>query len=67
VKLGLKTLETIGVPPPYPKLGPYPLEDTFGYAVAIHMLEKSREKGKRGRDYQQFAKIRRLRAGYSGI
>lgn len=67
INLGLKTLETVGVEPPYPRLGPYPREDVFGYKIALQMLLKSLEPGARGRDYQQFATIRRLRSAYTGI
>jgi hypothetical protein len=47
-------------------LGPFPVEDNQGYAVAISMLLKSREPG-RYAEHQQFESIRKLRAGYSNI
>jgi hypothetical protein len=54
------------VPPSLPALGPHPLEDTFGYGVAIAMVWKSRGKGCYA-DYQQFETIRKLRAGYTNL
>jgi hypothetical protein len=62
----IKALQQVQVRPPYPPLGPFPTSDTMGYAVAIAMLLKSRERG-RYAEYQQFESIRKLRAGYSNV
>jgi hypothetical protein len=62
----IKILSQVSVPPPFPPLGPFPVDDRFGYAVAIAMVLKSREAG-RYADYQQYETIRKLRAGYSNI
>jgi len=66
-KLGMRILQDMGIPPPYPHMGPYPMEDTFGYTIAIQMLLKSLEPGNRGREYQQFVMIKKLRSAYSGV
>jgi hypothetical protein len=50
--------------PPYPPLGPFPVADNLGYAVAIAMLLKSCEPG-RYASYQQFEMIRKLSSGFS--
>jgi hypothetical protein len=42
------------------------LTDNFGYAVAIGMLIKSRDKG-RYSSHQQYETIRKLRAGYTNV
>lgn len=47
-------------------LGPFPVEDNFGYAVAIAMIQKLKEKG-RYEHYQQFESIWKLRAGFSNV
>jgi hypothetical protein len=60
-QIGLKSLEGVGVDPPYPRQGPYPREDVFRYRVALQMLFKSLEPGAWGQDYQQFSTIRQLR------
>jgi hypothetical protein len=52
------------VPPNLPALGPHPLQDTFGYGIAIAMILKSTDKG-RYAPYQQFETIRKLRAGFT--
>jgi hypothetical protein len=59
-------LAQVKMRPPYPMLGPFSMEDSQGYAVAVSMLLKSREPG-RYAEYQQFESIRKLRAAYSNI
>jgi hypothetical protein len=53
----IKTLQQVHVLPPFPPLGPFPVDDCFGYAVAITMILKSHEVG-RYADYQQYETIR---------
>jgi hypothetical protein len=65
-KQTIKVLQQVGVPPPFLPLGPYPVGDPFGYAIAIAMVLKSRELG-RYADYQQYETIRKLRASFSNI
>jgi hypothetical protein len=62
----IQALRQVQVPPPFPPLGPFPVEDTMGYVIAIAMLIKSREPG-RYATYQQFESIRKLRAGFSNV
>ncbi len=37
----IKLLKQVRMEPPYPLLGPFPVADNLGYAVAIAMLLKS--------------------------
>jgi hypothetical protein len=59
-------LAQVRVPPPFPPLGPFPVEDLMGYSMAIGMLIKSREPGQYA-NYQQFESIRKLRASFSNV
>ena len=60
----LNTWELVGIPPPMPDLGPFPLTDVQGVGVAISMLLRSLNPGKYG-DYTQFATIRKERSCFS--
>jgi hypothetical protein len=60
----IKQLQRVQLPPPFPPLGPLPVQDTFGYLVAIAMLLKSLEPG-RYATTKQYETIRKLRAGAS--
>jgi hypothetical protein len=66
IKQLLSCWSQVDVSPTLPAIGPYPLKDTFGYAVAIAMLIKSRDKG-RYADYQQYETIRKLRACFTNV
>ena len=66
VRQTVNLLKPLRIQPQYPQLGPFPLDDSLGYGVAIAMLLKSLEPG-RYDDYQQFATIRKLRAGYHNV
>jgi len=59
--------EKVGLPPSFPPLGPFPVGDSLGMSVAIAMLLKSLEPGRYSLRYQQFATVRKLRAGFSNI
>jgi hypothetical protein len=65
-KQTINLLSQVGVSPPYPPMGPYPVGDPFGYALAVAMLLKSREPG-RYAPYQQHATIQKLHAGFSNL
>ena len=67
IKLGLEALETTGVHPLYPRLGPLPIKDTMGYTVAVQMLEKLRAPGNKGQMYQQFHTIWQLQLAFLGV
>jgi hypothetical protein len=60
----LNLWQQLNVTPTLPIIGPHPVADTFGYAVAIAMVLKSRDKG-RYAAHQQYETIRKLRAGYT--
>ncbi len=66
IRQTVRLLEPLGRQPQYPRLGPFPVEDTLGYGVAVAMLLKSLEPG-RYDTHQQFATIRKLRAGYHNV
>jgi hypothetical protein len=66
VRQTVALLQPLGIQPQYRALGPFPLEDTLGYGVTVAMLLKSLESG-RYDTYQQFATIRKLRAGYHNV
>ena len=63
----VKLWEQVGLAPDLPALGPYPVEDSVGFRVAVSMLLKSLEPGRYNQDYQQYETIRKLRAGYSNL
>jgi hypothetical protein len=60
----LRQWSRLQLPPHFPPLGPHPLTDTFGYAVAIGMIFKSRDKG-RYAAHQQYETIRKLRSAFT--
>jgi hypothetical protein len=62
----IQLLGPVGLQPPFPPLGPFPVADTFGYSMAIAMLLKSRQPG-RYAAHQQFKTVHKLRAGYSNV
>jgi len=62
----VKLLNVVEVPPPFPALGPHPVQDTSGVSIAIAMLLKSLQPG-RYESYQQYETIRKLRAGFTNI
>ena len=61
------TCETLGIKPNLPKLGPFPYEDRFGFAVAFSMLTHSLQGGRHDKTYTQFATIRKQRATFSNL
>lgn len=64
LRRALKIGEELGMNPIFKDPGPMPLEDNWGYGVAITMVKASLEKGKYG-DYTQFDTIRSYRSVYS--
>ena len=56
-----------GCNPKLPPLGPFPIEDVFGFTVAFSMLIQSRNKGRHSVSYTQFATIRHQRSAYSNL
>ena len=59
LELGLKPVE---VP-----LGPWPVEDTQGFQIAIELLRASQRRGRNDRAYVQFDSIRKLRSAYANV
>jgi hypothetical protein len=59
--------QKVGLTPPFPPLGPFPVSDSLGMSVAVAMLLKSLEPGRYSPRYQQFETVRKLRAGFSNI
>ncbi len=62
----LQLLASLGVPPNLPRVGPYSLDDTFGYGIGVAMVLKSREPGCYAH-YQQYETIRKLRACFTNL
>jgi hypothetical protein len=63
----IRQWEKVGMTPQFPPLGPFPVRDSLGMAVAVAMLLKSLEPGRYNTTYQQFETVRKLRAGFSNI
>ena len=63
---GIELCVTVQIDPPYPLLGPFDIEDTQGYAVAIQMVLASLKKGKHA-DYLQWATIRQYRTALANV
>jgi hypothetical protein len=57
---------SIGIKDPFPRMGPYPLEDTFGMKAACVMLIKSLDTGKYSATVQ-FSTMRKMRSTFSNI
>jgi hypothetical protein len=66
VQQTIKALQQVHLTPPFPPLGPYSVKDSFGYAIAMAIIIKSRS-ARRYANYQQFESIRKLRAGFSNV
>jgi hypothetical protein len=54
------------MPPPFPPLGPFPVEDVLGYGAALVMLWDSLDQGQYA-DYKQFSTIRKLKSAISNV
>jgi len=63
---GVKLAQSMGIPPPYPDLGPFPDHDNFGYGVALQMVWDLLEPGVYA-DYKQFDTVQRLRSAFSSV
>jgi len=61
-----KLSQSMGIPPTYPDLGPFPDHDGFSYGVALQMVWDSLEPGVYA-DYKQFNTVRRLRSTFSSV
>ena len=61
------TCEASGFSPELPSLGPFPLEDCIGLAVAFSMIVQSSRPGRHSKLYTQFATIRKQRSAFSNL
>ena len=52
-------LEPVRIP-----LGPWPLEDSCGFQIALEILRASQKPGRYVADYTQFESIRKIRSAY---
>jgi hypothetical protein len=59
--------QKVGLTLQFPSLSPFPVCNSLGMGVAVAMLLKSLEPGRYSARYQQFATVRKLRAGFSNI
>ena len=50
----------------FPAMGPHPLEDTFGMAAAVAMLDRSLDPG-RYEEHVQFETFRKLRSAFTNL
>jgi hypothetical protein len=66
---GIKMCKAGGIKPEsaFPRLGPFPYADKFGYAVALMMVWESQGKGKHCDDYKQFDTIRKVKTFCSNL
>ena len=60
-RIGESHFGLVSVTPP---LGPFPLSDTFGMAIAVVLLRRSLDPG-RNEEFIQFATARKLRSAFS--
>ena len=63
---GIALSMTVGIAPPYPNLGTFPLQDTQGFGVAVQMVLASLNKGTYA-DYCQFDSIRGYRTAHANV
>ena len=59
LELGLTPVEVL--------VGPWPVEDSQGFQIAIDLLEASQQKGRNDKEYVQFDSIRKLRSAYANV
>ena len=67
VKTLISTCESSGFSPELPALGPYPLNDKLGIAVAFSMILQSWKPGRHSKSHTQFATIRKQRSAFSNL
>lgn len=62
----IELCNTVQIAPPYPALGPFSIEDTQGYSVAVQMVLPSLKKGQHA-DYLQWATIQQYQMAYANV
>jgi hypothetical protein len=63
---GIELCAIMQIEPPYPILGPFDVQDTQGYTVAIQMVLASLKKGKHA-NYLQWATIQQYRTALANV
>ena len=64
IKRGVRESKLVGLRPPYPPLGPWEVGDNIGFGLAIQMLLRSLDNGRRS-DYVQYDTVRKLVSAYA--
>jgi hypothetical protein len=64
IKEGIELSDFLGIEPPYVSVGPLPTFDHCGYAMAVLILLKSRQKGRYHSSHQQWETVRKLRTAF---
>ncbi len=67
VRKGRRMSEALNLEPVNLKLGPWPMDDTQGFQIALEIVRASQEPGKNDSKYQQFDTIRKIRSSYSSV
>lgn len=64
LKKGRTLSEEMGLTPIHIQVGPWPIQDTCGFQVAIELLRASQKPGRYDSTYSQFESVRKLRSAY---
>ena len=60
----VKSEDKFGMRPRIPPMGPFPLEDSYGIAPDVAILDKSQDPG-RHEDFVYYDTVRRVRTGFT--
>ena len=63
----IATCESSGFSPQLPALGPFPLKDDMGIAIAFSMIIQSLRPGRHRKTYTQFVTIRKQRSAFNNL
>eukprot|EP00957_Ditylum_brightwellii_P149707 11400316-Ditylum_brightwellii.AAC.1 len=61
----MRLSEDLGIPPPYPPQGPWPIKDRVGFAVVLQILRVSVEPGQYSNTSETFDTMQHLCSTYS--
>jgi hypothetical protein len=64
IRRGVRESALVGLRPPYPAMGPWEVGDSIGFGIAIQMLLRSLDNGRRS-DYVQYDTVRKLVSAFS--
>ncbi len=67
LRKGKRMSEALNLSPVSLPLGPWPIEDTQGFQIALEIIRASQETGRNDVEYQQYDTIRKIRSTYSAI